>query len=208
MGKIIYLMGKSSSGKDTIYKILREEYAEKLKTIVPYTTRPIREGETEGVEYHFTDEEGFQKLQKEGKVIEVRNYQTIHGLWRYFTVFDESRMSPDADYLMIGTLESYEMTARYIAKGKESGHGTLSRFDLLPILLEVEDGLRLERALSRERKEKEPKYEEMCRRFLADNKDFSEENIKRANITRRFSNENLDTCLDQIRSYLKEAQIF
>jgi len=58
MGKIFYLMGKSSSGKDTIFKELQGEVA----TIVPYTTRPIREGERDGVEYHFTDEAGFEKL--------------------------------------------------------------------------------------------------------------------------------------------------
>lgn len=51
MGKIFYVMGKSASGKDTIYKELRERIPE-LKTVVLYTTRPIRDGETEGVEYH------------------------------------------------------------------------------------------------------------------------------------------------------------
>ena len=47
MGKIFYVMGKSASGKDTIYKELRERIPE-LKTVVLYTTRPIRDGETEG----------------------------------------------------------------------------------------------------------------------------------------------------------------
>ncbi len=200
-------MGKSSTGKDTVYKILREEYREQLKTIVPYTTRPIREGETEGVEYHFTDEGGYRQLQEQGKVIEVRNYETVHGLWRYFTVFDEKQMCPECDYIMIGTLESYRMTADYIAKGKDKGDPILEAFELLPVLMEVEDGLRLERALARERKEKEPRYEEMCRRFLADNKDFSEENIQKANITRRFCNIDLEECLNEIRGYLKEAGI-
>ena len=50
MGKIFYVMGKSASGKDTIYKELRERIPE-LKTVVLYTTRPIRAGETNGVEY-------------------------------------------------------------------------------------------------------------------------------------------------------------
>ena len=52
MGKIFYLMGKSASGKDTIYKKVKEQLPE-LKTIVIYTTRPIREGEQDGVEYFF-----------------------------------------------------------------------------------------------------------------------------------------------------------
>lgn len=50
MGKIFYLMGKSSSGKDTIYKELLQGFP-KMKRIVLYTTRPRREGECDGVEY-------------------------------------------------------------------------------------------------------------------------------------------------------------
>lgn len=57
---------------------------------------------------------------------------------------------------MIGTLESYYGMREYF--GEEQ---------LIPIYIEVEDGLRLERALCRERQQKEPKYAEMCRRFLA-----------------------------------------
>lgn len=67
MGKIVCLMGKSSSGKDTIYKKLLMQESVHLETIVPYTTRPIRAGEKEGVEYHFTDEEGYQTLLGQGK---------------------------------------------------------------------------------------------------------------------------------------------
>ena len=50
MGKIFYIMGKSASGKDTIYKELIEKMP-KFHSIVPYTTRPMREGEKDGVEY-------------------------------------------------------------------------------------------------------------------------------------------------------------
>ena len=46
-GKIFFVMGKSASGKDTIYKKLLEYFPE-LKTVTLYTTRPMREGETEG----------------------------------------------------------------------------------------------------------------------------------------------------------------
>ena len=70
MGKIVYLMGKSSSGKDTIFKELMKEGTMDLRTIVPYTTRPIRAGEENGVEYFFTDEAGFQALKDQGKVID------------------------------------------------------------------------------------------------------------------------------------------
>lgn len=47
MGKICYIMGKSSSGKDTIFKKLKEILPQ-FRTIILYTTRPIRAGETDG----------------------------------------------------------------------------------------------------------------------------------------------------------------
>ena len=79
MGKIFYLMGKSSSGKDTIYKELLQRFP-KMKRIVLYTTRPRREGERDGVEYFFTDEEKLQQFRNQGQLIEERSYHTQYGL--------------------------------------------------------------------------------------------------------------------------------
>ena len=104
MGKIFCLMGKSSTGKDTIYKMLRDERALQLQTIVPYTTRPIRAGEAEGVEYHFIDEQRLLNLEKEGKVIEQRAYDTIYGIWYYATIADGQVNLSEHSYLLIGTL--------------------------------------------------------------------------------------------------------
>ena len=82
MGRIFYLMGKSASGKDTIYKQLLEACPE-LKTVVLYTTRPMREGETDGVEYYFTTPENLREFDKAGRIIELRTYQTVYGPWSY-----------------------------------------------------------------------------------------------------------------------------
>ncbi len=191
MGKIVYLMGKSSSGKDTIFKELLKEGTVALETIVPYTTRPIRAGEKNGVEYFFTDEEGFQTLSAQGKIIEDRAYQTVHGVWRYFTVDDGQIQLQEKSYIVIGTLEAYQKIKEYF--GEEA---------LLPVMIELDDGVRLQRALDRERQQEHPKYEEMCRRFLADSADFSEDKIKEAGITRRFWNDDLKQCLEEIREYI------
>ena len=166
MSKIFYFMGKSASGKDTIFKQIKERMPN-LKTIVIYTTRPIREGEQEGVEYYFVDEKRLAELEAQGKVIELRAYNTVHGVWKYFTV-DDGQFDGDENYIAIGTLESYAKMLAYM--------GTDS---LVPIYIDVDDGVRLLRAVERERKQKEPKYEELCRRFLADAEDFSEENLQR-----------------------------
>ena len=52
-----------------------------------------------------------------------------------------------------------------------------SKNSLIPIYFEVEDGIRLQRALDRERISGNGKYDEMCRRFLADKEDYSKEKI-------------------------------
>ena len=196
MGKLYCLMGKSAGGKDTVFRRLLEDQTLGLKELVPYTTRPIRQGEQEGREYHFTDINGLEALKAQGKVIESRVYHTIHGDWYYFTV-DDGQLDPQAgDYLMIGTLEAYTQIRSYFAKkGAEES--------VVPVYIEVDDGVRLERALARERQQQEPKYREMCRRFLADCEDFSEENLAAAGIERRFDNTVLETCLAQIRAMIQ-----
>lgn len=192
MGKIFYVMGKSAAGKDTAFKGLLERIPE-LKTVVPYTTRPIRNGESEGAEYHFITEEALDELKRQGKLIERRTYQTVLGPWSYGTVNDEQINLANHDYLMIGTLESYENTKKYFGEGY-----------LFPLYLQLEDGERLERALIRERKQKEPRFEELCRRFLADQKDFSEEKLRQAGVEERYSSHNMGKCLDLLEKVIRE----
>ena len=194
MGKIYCVMGKSSSGKDTVYKKLKEQYKE-FRLIVPYTTRPIREGEKDGVEYYFVDPEQFRAMKEDVKVIESRSYNTKCGIWTYFTADDGQIDLSAADYLLIGTLVSYQALREYF--GEEA---------IVPVYLEVEDGLRLARALERERRQEKPKYAEMCRRFLADEEDFSEENLIKSGITERFGNEDFTECLNKIQRYIEEIR--
>ena len=195
MGKIFYLMGKSASGKDTIYKKVKEQLPE-LKTIVIYTTRPIREGEQDGVEYFFVDDARLKQLQDARKVIELREYNTVHGIWKYFTA-DDGQFDREDNLIAIGTLESYVQLRKYFGDEK-----------LVPIYIEVEDGLRLERALSRERKQSEPKYEELCRRFLADAEDFSVDNLNEAGITQKYFNIDMDKCIDEIVLGIREKMCY
>lgn len=186
MGKIYYMMGKSSSGKDTLFREILEEMPQ-LKTVTLYTTRPMREGEQDGVEYFFVAEDTLQSYEKQGKVIEQRAYETVHGIWRYATVDDGQVDLKHEDYLMIGTLESYEKMRSYYGEER-----------IVPIYIEVEDGERLMRALKRERQQETPRYAEMCRRFLADTQDFSEQNLQRLGITRRYVNQDKQQCRKEI----------
>ncbi|MDY4693408.1 MAG: guanylate kinase [Blautia sp.] len=195
MGKIFYIMGKSASGKDKIYSVLSANEKLKLKKMVLYTTRPIREGEINGSNYFFVDDRKLEEYREKGILIEVRSYKTVHGIWNYFTADDGQVDLKNSDYLGIGTLESFMKIKEYYGESK-----------ICPVYIEVEDGERLSRALKREKEQIHPKYEEMCRRFLADQEDFSEENIRRAGITKRFQNENLDICVKEIVNYIKSVQ--
>lgn len=193
MGRIFYLMGKSSTGKDSFYKQLMSDEKLGLKNIVMYTTRPIRAGETDGVEYFFVDDQKLSELNKAGKVIERRSYNTVHGIWHYFTVCDEQIDLENNNYIVIGTLESYTASKKYFGEGV-----------LEPVYIEVDDGVRLQRALDRERSQDHPRYREMCRRYIADSDDFSEENIVAAGIERRFENDDFSRCLEEITGYIEE----
>ena len=195
MGKIFCIMGKSSSGKDTIFKLLIEESIEALKEVVIYTTRPIRTNETHGVEYYFIDRNGLEQWTSAGKVIEVRCYNTAHGEWFYSTIDDgQIDLESNQNYLIISTLESFIGIRDYY--GAEN---------VLPIYIDIDDGARLQRALDREREQSQPKYEEMCRRFIADSADFSEKNLEEAGVNRSFENYNLDKALDEIKEFISES---
>lgn len=195
MGYIFCLMGKSSSGKDTIYQKLLQQKDLGLQRLVIGTTRPIREGEQNGENYYFYTDQQFEQLCAAGKIIESRSYHTIHGIWHYFTVADGQLDPADGDYLTINTLEAYLKLRDYFGAER-----------LIPLYLEVDDGLRLQRALDRERRQPEPKYKEMCRRFLADEEDFSEENLKRAQIQPIFENRVLEDTLKQLGAYIRSMK--
>ena len=190
------MLGKSCSGKDTIFKKLKEDRQLNLNTVTGYTTRPMREGEINGVEYFFVNNEELEALKNQGKVIECRDYNTVYGVWSYFTVDDGQINLEKGNYLYIGTLESYEQMVRYY--GKEV---------VVPIYVEVETGERLTRAVNRERQQENPKYTELCRRFLADEEDFCEENIKKAGIKKRYENNSLERCIEEIVEDIRDFMV-
>ena len=197
MTNLFYIMGKSATGKDTIYNKLLEKID--LKTYIPYTTRPIRSGEKNGRDYYFITAQDIKKFKQEGKVIESRTYQTAHGPWIYATINDE-QLKQEGDILTVGTLESYIQIREYF---KEKENKTV-----LPIYITIDEKERIKRALAREEKQENPKYKEMERRLKADNIDFSEDNLRIAEITKKetFYNYNLEKCTNEILKYMKEEK--
>lgn len=164
MNRIFCIVGKSASGKDTIYKEILEVREQNLIPVVPYTTRPMRVGEENGVDYNFVTETEMRRLEREGRIIERRQYNTTQGIWYYFTVkFDTEE---DKDYILISTLEGAHEITRFYGTDR-----------VKVIYLALDDETRLLRCIARESKQKKPDYSEVCRRFLADQEDFSEDKI-------------------------------
>lgn len=191
MNRIFVLMGKSSSGKDSVFKKLTEKDSGGLRTVVPHTTRPIREGEKDGVEYRFSGEKEYAELKSAGKIIEERSYNTVRGLWRYFTV-DDGSFEKEGSIIMIGTIDTFLSIRDYFRGRKE----------VVPIYIECDDGERLIRAVNREKTRSVPDYRELCRRYLADDEDFSEARLKAAGVEIRIRNDDLNKCVQEVKAQI------
>lgn len=185
-------MGKSSSGKDTIiHKIIKENKYD-LKNIVMHTTRPPRAEEIDGREYHFSTREEMLKLKAQKMIVESREYETRYGLWYYFTVCSSINLNKN-NYIASNTLVGFEQYLNYYGKD-----------NIISILINLDDGIRLQRALNREKKEKNPKYDELCRRFLSDSEDFSLKNIEKYPIDYVINNEqNIENTMEEVNKILK-----
>ena len=192
MGKIILFMGPSSSGKDTIKRRLIKENKFALKEMIMSTTRPMRTGEVEGREYYFKTVDEMLELEKNGKIIEKRTYETAYGPWHYFTTSSSIDLD-NYNYVGSNTLEGLDKFIKFY--GIEN---------IISLLVTIDDGIRLQRALDREKKEENPKYQELCRRFLADSIDFSEENINKRPITSIINNNcSIDNTMQEVEKVLK-----
>lgn len=200
MSVIFFLMGKSVSGKDTLGRMLLADKNLSLKPVMLCTTRPMREGEKDGREYIFCDEKKLSDYREQGKVVEERVYHTVQGDWYYFTPADEGLIKDletgRQDYLALGTLEAYISYRDHFGK---SG--------VIPVYVEVDDDIRLIRAVERERRQQHPDYKELCRRFLADEEDFSPDKLKAEGIEKIFyNNGETEECYSKIVEYIDKCR--
>lgn len=151
--KILALFGKSASGKDTIQKWIVENFPELTKGIISCTTRPPRSGEQDGVNYFFLSDEEFAKKVLDGSMLEATSFRE----WLYGTALDQ--LDPDKINIGVFNLTGIECIL--------NDH----RLEVAPVWVHASDKTRLMRSLSRE---DQPDCKEICRRFLADEKDFDE----------------------------------
>ena len=147
--KILALFGMSGAGKDTLKeKLLATKGYHK---IINSTTRPIRENETDGVDYHFLSVEDFSLSVVNGDFIEAAEFNH----WFYGTSIKELSL----DEINVGVFNIYGIKCMLDD----------SRLDVIPVYVEASDKTRLLRALNREQN---PNCDEICRRYIADKKDF------------------------------------
>lgn len=78
-GLLLVLSGPSGAGKGTVCRALLKAQPS-LRLSVSATTRPPRQGEVDGVDYFFLDNEVFQNLIKEGQLLEYAEvYNNYYG---------------------------------------------------------------------------------------------------------------------------------
>lgn len=149
--KILALMGKSASGKDTIQNCIIENYPTITNKVVSYTTRPPRQGEQKGVDYYFLNPEQFLQKVNDQDILE---YTTFRG-WYYGTAIDQL----DKNKINVGVFNPGGV--RHLLADP--------RLDVKVIYVQASDKVRLMRSLNRE---ETPDCKEICRRFATDEADF------------------------------------
>ena len=162
---VFLITGKSCTGKDTLLNNIFKKYQDKFEKVIPYTTRPIRDGEIDGENYHFIESSDIVKMINKNEILEMRSYNTEHGKWYYLTKkFDDNH---DKNYVCITTLEAVNSFYKHFNE----------QYNVKVIYLYLDDHERLLRCLQREDSQKFPNYVEMCRRFVEDTKDFKNYNV-------------------------------
>lgn len=147
---IIALFGESGSGKDTGVRLLTSKF-KSLHHIIPTTTRPMRDTETNNVDYYFVNKEQFIQGITNNDFYTINYYNN----WSYGINKNEIENNP----ISIGAFSIKDIKQ-------------LLNFDnltVIPIYIKTSDKTRLMRCLTRE---DNPDCKEICRRFIADKEDF------------------------------------
>ena len=160
MQNLTILVGCSASGKDTVMNRLVKEFD--VKPVISYTTRPIRDCEIQGREYHFITEEEFERMKNNAEFIETRVYETVKGNWYYglpkcgFDPEDDNNYITILDFDGLLELEKWLRSIGQINK-------------LTSIYIDVTEQNRLIRSLNREQNMTKKQVEEVIRRYYDDN---------------------------------------
>ena len=154
MYKVLAIIGKAGSGKDTLLNACLDRYKDKLHGIVSYTTRPPREGEVDSVNYFFVSEEEFTEMTLDLQMLETSCFNN----WMYGT----AERSLVEDKINIGVFNP---------EGIRSMQEFSDIIDLKVVYVWASDKERLLRQLNREAY---PDVDEIVRRYGTDKADFKD----------------------------------
>ena len=152
--KLIALYGKSGAGKDTVAKATVSTHPEIFHFVTSCTTRPMRDGEKDGVDYYFLTEKEFLRESLLGNLLEATEFNG----WFY----GSSLIAFDKNKINIGVFNPQGILAL---------QQHLDKIDLIIIEVTCSDKERLIRALDREIA---PNCAEICRRYFADEQQWKD----------------------------------
>lgn len=188
--KIYFLVGQSSTGKDTIKAELLSTMPN-LKDYTYCTTRPMRDGEVDGREYFFKTHEEYEKDLASGVVIENRVYNFNGNLPVVY--YSLAKEIDEESYIVVGTPNMCHSYIEYYGS------------DIVkPIFIVVPDRERLIRAIKREDNNK-GNYKEVARRFYDEFNEYTTENILSLQGVVYVNNDYLEDCVEDIRCIIEEA---
>ncbi len=151
---LLAIMGKSASGKNALQEVLCEIFD--THRVVTTTTRPMREGEVQGIDYNFVTIAEFTQKVLDLEMIEATDFND----WFYGTE--------------LGCLHGQKLNVGVFNPSGILALAEEPRINLKVIYVDTDDKIRLQRALNRE---PNPNCSEICRRFFADEKDFDSETM-------------------------------
>lgn len=179
---MIIILGKTSSGKDSILNKLVAEH--NFKKAITYTTRPMRDGEFQGITYHYLTDEEFNNKVKEGFFAEYKTYETAFGIWKYGSSKD-SYASSDSKTIIILTPDGYR--------------DVLDTLDEKPTAIYIYAN---NKTIKERLKKRGDSKEEAERRLRHDNEDFKGvENIVDKIVYNNFNND-INAVVESIVEYL------
>lgn len=162
MAKFIALVGKSACGKNRIQETLLNKLPY-LKNIVSITSRPMREGEIDGVDYHFVSHEEIMNQLLNDQLIEHRVYYPEHSDEEWIYGISENSIDLESDNIYIAILD---------IRGLQEFANFVSKDNVISFYINTSAKTRMLRSLEREPNMSDEQVMEVCRRALADDKDF------------------------------------
>ena len=197
--KLITLIGTSACGKDSLLnKVL--ESNKNIKPIISVTTRPKWEGETDGVEYKFITLEELTELYNNEELIEIREYNTKHGMWYYGITKDSIDVDSDDIYIVIVDVQGVVQLRQYLNSLKSDNIKVESVF------INCSGKERMFRSLTREQNLSDEQVAEICRRYLDDQANVGAYKEAFDIILRNELPQDIDRCVSIINTLAQKGE--